>query len=99
MYKRQLLYNAAYVYQYRLNNVPKAKQLLIQFLKTRPKESKENKQEKTPQALLEEPEVYEEDAPTDNLTKKYDAAEYWLKSILKQEKQEKFFKGELEEEK
>ena len=94
-----LLYNAAYVYQYRLNNVPKAKQLLIQFLKTRPKESKENKQEKTPQALLEEPEVYEEDAPTDNLTKKYDAAEYWLKSILKQEKQEKFFKGELEEEK
>ncbi|MCD8182733.1 MAG: tetratricopeptide repeat protein [Bacteroides sp.] len=58
-----LLYNAAYVYYYRLNNIPKAKQLLAQFLKTRPKESKENKQEKISKTSLEEPETYEEDAP------------------------------------
>lgn len=93
-----LLYNAAYVYQYRLNNTPKAKQLLIQFLKTRTKDDK--KQVEIPKASLEEPqEVDEEEAPADNLTKKYIAAEYWLKSILRKEKQENFFKGKIEEEK
>lgn len=98
-----LLYNAAYVYQYRLTNLPKAKQLLTQFLNTRSEENKKKakeRAEKTPQAPWGKPqETDEENDPVDNLTKKYDAAEYWLKSILREEKQEKFFKGEIETEK
>jgi len=97
--KHILLYNAAYVYQYRLKNIPKAKQLLTQFLKTRGKDNKVQTKEGASKITPEKPqEVDEEEVPTDNLTKKYIAAEYWLKSILRKEKEEKFFKGEIEKE-
>lgn len=93
-----LLYNAAYVYQYRLADIPNAKQLLIQFLKTRPENCKKKIGEKTQKLSLEKPqEADEENPPLDNLTKKYDAAEYWLKNILRKEKQEEFFKGQIKE--
>lgn len=95
-----LLYNAAYVYQYRLKNRSKAKQLLTQFLKTRSEENKKEAKERAEKEPWSKPqETDEENDSVDNLTKKYNAAEYWLKSILREEKQEKFFKGEIEEEK
>lgn len=98
--KHVLLYNAAYVYLYRLGDIPKAKQLLIQFLKTLPKENRKKIKEQAEKLPWEEPqETDEENLPLDNLSKKYNAAEYLLKGILREEKQEKFFKGEIEGEK
>lgn len=92
-----LLYNAAYVYLWRLKNIPKAKQLFIQFLATRSEKDKERAASQNISEWVKE--VDEEDIPTDDLTKRYISAEYWLDNILKQEKQERFFKGEIDGEK
>lgn len=95
--KHVLLYNAAYLHMYVLNNTSKAKQLLTQFLKTRDKYEKEKKKTRAPQTSLEGPPETDEENATDNISKKYISAEFMLKEILRKEKEEKFFKGELEE--
>lgn len=92
-----LLYNAAYVYLWRLKNIPKAKQLLKQFLATRTEKEKQMTASKNITEWVNE--MDDEEIPTDALTKRYISAEYWLENILKQEKQERFFKGEIDDEK
>lgn len=94
--KHILLYNAAYLHLYVLNNVPKAQKLLTQFLKTRDKYEKEKKKAEAPKTSLEGPQETDEEIITDNLSKRYISAEFMLKEIVRKEKEEDFFKGKVD---
>lgn len=83
--KHKLLYDAAFIYYYRLKNIPKAEQCLEAYLSTRPKEKQEQ-------------EVDEDGIPIIGENNRYNAAETWLNDIRKKRKEEKFFKGEIEKE-
>ena len=83
--KHKLLYDAAFIYYYRLKNISKAEQCLEAYLNTRPKEKQEQ-------------EVDEDGIPIIGENNRYNAAETWLNDIRKKRKEEKFFKGEIEKE-
>lgn len=88
-YERQnhkLLYDLAYIYYYRLKDTPNTIHCLEAFLKTRPKEKKE-----------EQPEIDDQGNIILGKTNYYNAAEAWLKSIREQKKTEDFFKGKVPE--
>ena len=80
--KHKLLYDAAFVYYYRLKNTRRAEQCLEAYLKTRPKE------------LVQETAADGSLIVGEN--NRYHAAEAWLKDIQKKKKQEDFFKGKVD---
>lgn len=83
--KHKLLYDAAFIYYYRLKNIPKAEQYLTAYLRTRPKGSKDK-------AL----EVDADGSPVIGENNRYNAAENWLKDIREKRKKEDFFKGKVD---
>ncbi|MDE6347630.1 MAG: tetratricopeptide repeat protein [Bacteroides sp.] len=83
--KHKLLYDVAFIYYYRLKNVPKAEHYLTAYLKTRPKGDKEKAQE-----------VDADGVPIIGETNRYNAAENWLKDIREKRKKEEFFKGKVD---
>lgn len=83
--KHKLLYDAAFIYYYRLKNIPKTEQCLEAYLDTRRKEKQKQ-------------EVDEDGIPIIGENNRYNAAETWLNDIRKKRKEEKFFKGEIEKE-
>lgn len=83
--KHKLLYDVAFIYYYRLKNVPKAEHYLTAYLKTRPKGDKEKAQE-----------VDADGVPIIGETNRYNAAENWQKDIREKRKKEEFFKGKVD---
>ncbi len=77
--KHQLLYNAAFVYYYRLKDLERTEKCLKAYLKTRPKD------------LVQE--VDADGNPIIGENNRYNAAEAWLKDLQKRRKEEDFFKG------
>lgn len=80
--KHRLLYDAAFVYYYHLKNTAKTEKYLEAFLKTRPKDLKQ--------------ELDEDGNPIIGENNRYDAAEAWLEDIRKKRKKEDFFKGKVD---
>lgn len=81
----KLLYDVAYIYNYRLKDYVNTERCLQAYLKTRPKESK-NK----PQSMTKEGEILLDD------NNYYNAAEAWLKDLQERRKKEDFFKGKVD---
>lgn len=81
----KLLYDAAYIYQYRLNDPTRAERCLEAYLKTRPKNSKDQLQE-----------VDSDGVPILGENNRYNAAENWLKDLKNHRKKEDFFKGKVD---
>lgn len=81
--KHKLLYEAAYVYFYRLKNISKTEQCLKAYLRTRPKNN--NKQQ----------EVDKDGVPIIGENNRYYMAEAWLKDIQEKKKIDEFFKGNV----
>lgn len=81
----KLLYNAAYVHYYLLKDAVRAEQCLEAYLKTRPKNPKEDPQE-----------VDSDESPILGEDNRYNAAEKWLKDIRERRKKEDFFKGKID---
>ncbi len=79
--KHKLLYDAAYVYYYRLKNTSKAEQCLKAYLKTRPKDNDKRQ------------EVDADGVPIIGENNRYNAAEAWLKDIQEKRKVNDFFQG------
>lgn len=81
----KLLYDMAYIYNYRLMDKINAERYLQAFLKTRPKNSKNKSQ-----SMTEEGNILLDD------TNYYNAAEAWLKDLQDRRKKEDFFKGKVD---
>lgn len=81
--KHHLLYRAAFIYYYRLKDINNTEKCLKAYLRTRPKEMVQ--------------EMDNEGNPIIGENNRYNAAETWLKDIEKQRKQERFFRGEVED--
>lgn len=81
----KLLYDMAYIYNYRLMDTINAERYLQAFLKTRPKDSKNKSQ-----SMTEEGNILLDD------TNYYNAAEAWLKDLQDRRKKEDFFKGKVD---
>lgn len=81
----KLLYDAAYIYQYRLNDPTRAERCLEAYLKTRPKNGKDQPQE-----------VDSDGVPILGENNRYNAAENWLKDLKNHRKKEDFFKGKVD---
>lgn len=81
----KLLYDAAFVYYYYLKDAGKAEQCLEAYLKTRPKNSKDQPQE-----------VDSDGVPIIGENNRYNAAENWLKDLKNHRKKEDFFKGKVD---
>lgn len=77
--KHHLLYNAAFIYCYRLKDLDKTEKYLKAYLKTRP------------QTMAQE--IDEDGNPIIGENNRYNAAEVWLKDLQKHRKEEEFFKG------
>lgn len=77
-----VLYKAAFVSFYHLKDLESTEKYLEAYLKTRPKESKDQPQEMT-----------EEDDIVINENNRYNAAEAWLQDLRKRKKVEDFFQG------
>lgn len=82
----KLLYDMAYVYYYPLKDKINTERYLEKFLKTRPKNKKE-----------EQPEVDENGTVILKIQQYYNAAENWLKAIREQKKVTEFFQGKVTE--
>lgn len=83
--KHKLLYDAAYVYYYKLKNNAKTEQCLKAYLRTRPKDNDKRQ------------EVDADGVPIIGENNRYNAAEAWLKDIQEKKKVEEFFKGKRAE--
>lgn len=81
----KLLYDMAYIYNYRLMDTINAERYLQAFLKTRPKDTKNKSQ-----SMTEEGNILLDD------TNYYNAAEAWLKDLQDRRKKEDFFKGKVD---
>lgn len=81
----KLLYDAAFVYYYSLKDADKAEQCLEAYLKTRPKNSKDQPQELDSNGV-----------PILGENNRYNAAEAWLKDLKNHRKKEDFFKGKVD---
>lgn len=77
-----LLYKAAFVSFYHLKDLESTEKYLEAYLKTRPKESKDQ-----PQEMTEEGDI------VINENNRYNAAEAWLQDLRKRKKVEDFFQG------
>lgn len=77
-----VLYKAAFVSFYHLKDLESTEKYLEAYLKTRPKESKDQ-----PQEMTEEGDI------VINENNRYNAAEAWLKDLRKRKKVEDFFQG------
>lgn len=81
----KLLYDIAYIYNYRLKDPTSAERYLQAFMKTRPKDSKNKSQ-----SMTDEGEILLDD------NNYYNAAEAWLKDLQDRRKKEDFFKGKVD---
>ena len=77
-----VLYKAAFVSFYHLKDLESTEKYLEAYLKTRPKESKDQ-----PQEMTEEGDI------VINENNRYNAAEAWLQDLRKRKKVEDFFQG------
>lgn len=80
--KHHLLYNAAFIYCYRLKDLEQTEKYLKAYLKTRP------------QNMTQEMDA--DGNPIIGENNRYNAAEVWLKDLQKQRKEENFFKGQID---
>ena len=80
--KHHLLYNAAFIYCYRLRDLELTEKYLKAYLKTRPKN------------MVQEMDA--DGNPIIGENNRYNAAEVWLKDLQKQRKEENFFKGQID---
>ncbi len=80
--KHHLLYNAAFIYCYRLKDLEQTEKYLKAYLKTRP------------QNMTQEMDA--DGNPIIGENNRYNATEVWLKDLQKQRKEENFFKGQID---
>lgn len=80
--KHHLLYNAAFIYCYRLKDLRQTEKYLKAYLKTRPTN------------MVQEMDA--DGNPIISENNRYNAAEVWLKDLQKQRKEENFFKGQID---